>query len=358
MNNVITIGIVGCGWISEHAYLPALLKNERVKIVSVYDIDYVRTRNLVDKIENAKAYKDYDAFLKSNITGVIICTPNVTHKSLTLKALKQGKHVLCEKPVALNALEMKEIEQIKQRSGLVYVPGFVNRYRDDINKLKNMLEEGIIGNVTRVEGYWIREKGVPRPGTWFTEKKLSGGGALIDLGSHIVDICLFLTNGTEVAQLRGDIDFSYDNDDTMGAEWFKQEVESSFNITVESSVKAEFVLINGVEVQVELSWNKSRQKDFTQFIVYGTKGKIELNTLFGFSTQRRWENPFMKVMLEGKKEYRIELNGSDLQPVNSFKKLCNYFVQSIIMGREEEMNIEDGIRTVHAIDLIYQRENK
>jgi predicted dehydrogenase len=357
MIDVVNIGIVGCGWISENAYLPALSKNERVKIVSVYDIDYDKAKKLVKKIENAKAYKDYDLFLKSGITGVIICTPNVTHKELTVKALQKGKHVLCEKPVALNSIEMKEIEEVREQLGLLYVPGFVNRYREDINRLKNMLEEGIIGNVTRVEGYWIREKGVPRPGTWFTEKKLSGGGALIDLGSHIVDICLLLGNRAEVAKLMGNIDFNYDNDGTMEAEWFKQEVDNSLAITVESSAKAEFVLINGVEVLIELSWNKSRQKDYTQFIVYGTKGKIELNTLFGFSTQRRWEKPFMKVMILGKQEYTIEFNWSDLQPVAPFEKLCDYFVQSIINGRAEELCIEDGIRAVHTIDLIYQGEN-
>lgn len=356
MIDVVNIGIVGCGWISEYAYLPALLKNERVKIVSVYDIDYARAKKLTDKIKNAKAYKDYDLFLKADITGVIICTPNVTHKELTMKALLQGKHVLCEKPVVLNTIEMKEIEEVKQRLGLLYVPGFVNRYRLDINRLKNMIEEGIIGDVTRVEGYWIREKGVPRPGTWFTDKKLSGGGALIDLGSHIVDICLLLGNRAEVEQLKRS-NFSYDNDDTMEAEWFKQEVDSSLAINVESSVKAEFVLVNGVEILIELSWNKSKEKDYTQFIVYGTKGKLELNTLFGFSTQRRWEKPHMKVTVAGKQENIIELVWSDLKPVDPFEKLCDYFVQSMISGKTQELSIEDGMRTVHTIDLIYQGEN-
>ena len=356
-NRVCNIGIVGSGWISENAYLPALLKNTNVKIVSVYDTDYIRAEKLADQVHYAKAYKDYDLFLKSDIVGVIICTPNATHKDCTVKALQQGKHVLCEKPVAVNVLELMEIKKIIQETGLLYVPGFVNRYREDVNKLRQIITSGLIGDVKRVEGCWIRENGIPRPGSWFTEKSLSGGGALIDLGSHIIDICLLLGGNTRVARINNSVEFCYDNHRDMEAKWFEGDRDRIFMINVESSAKAEMILINNVEVLVELSWNKSAKNDYTQFKVYGTKGKVELNTLFGFSTQTKWEQPNIKVMADGKPSYNIPFEWDDLQPVVSFERLCNYFVQSIFRGETTELEIEDGIRTVQTIDLIYQGGN-
>lgn len=120
----------------------------------------------------------------------MIATPNNTHTYYTDMALNAGKHVLCEKPVALSKKDIESTISIADKSQKIFIPALVNRFRPDIQKFIRLV--ALIGEIKEIEVSWTRKSGIPKPGTWITNKAATGEGVMIDISTHILDICLML----------------------------------------------------------------------------------------------------------------------------------------------------------------------
>lgn len=200
------IGIIGCGFIANCKHLISLKElPERAEVTGFCDLIEERAVKAAAEFggEGAKVYTDYREMLKDETIDIIhVCTPNVSHCEITCAALEAGKHVMCEKPMAINSAEARKMLETAKRTGKKLTIGYQNRFRDDAIFLKNVVDEGILGDIYYGKAYAIRRRGIP---TWgvFTDKSKQGGGPLIDIGTHALDLTLWYMNNYDVHSVTG-----------------------------------------------------------------------------------------------------------------------------------------------------------
>lgn len=353
----IRIGIAGCGWIADKAHVPAFINIEGTKVCSVFDIDGERAANLASKYNIHGVYDDYEEFLRSNIDAVIVATPNHTHADYSIKALERGIHVLCEKPAALSAEEIRDAARAARRGKSLYMPGFVNRFRYDIRKLRDMVREKRVGDITGISCGWLRRAGMPRPGTWFTNRKYSGGGVLTDLGSHVLDICLMLLGNAQPYDVSLSAGYSGEAA-KAGAEWFESGMERELPVDVEDTATGSIKFEGGVSIDFKLSWSAPVKGDFTYFNIKGERGSIGLKTLFGFSNDRLWKSDSLTISEKGSAPYEINLGWEFNNTGLAFYNMANSFVNAIRGIGQGLPSFDDAIRCVELIQSLYRSENR
>jgi len=354
---IVNIGIIGCGWIAEHAHIPALLKNDKVNMKAVFDTDIERAHNISSEFSIQYAFNKLEDFLDCGLDGVIIATPNFTHVKYSLEALNRGIGVLCEKPVALKASEVEEIIKVAKENHAIYIPGFVNRWRQDIQTIYHAIVDGTLGDIKAIDAGWIRKFGVPRPGTWFTNREFAGGGVLTDLGSHILDICLLFLGDKKLLDYKLITSIcNYEKMNQSGAAgWFNSNDTNTFDIDVEDTVIAHVKFENDVNLNVKLSWLAPIDADYTYFKVNGTKGKMELKTLFGFSNERLWKEDTLYCEIDGV-EKTVHLDMAENNTRNAFSEMLYYFTNSLLSRKTDFTDSNDALKTVALIEKLYQSE--
>lgn len=196
----IGIGIVGCGGIAKAKHIPSLLKDDRAEIVGICETgnvssaeDAISSFNL----RNCRLYTDFEEMLSDeSIDAVHICTPNVSHARLSIEALGHGKNVMCEKPMASSVAEAEAMVEAADRSGKILTICSNNRFREDSWTLKQIIGQGMLGDIYYAEANYIRRRGVP---TWgdFLNGKAQGGGPVIDIGTHALDLAMWLMDNHE-----------------------------------------------------------------------------------------------------------------------------------------------------------------
>ena len=175
------IGIIGCGGIANAKHMPSLKNLNNVEMVAFCDI--IEDRAIKAKADygtaDAKVYTDYKELLKDESIDVIhVCTPNRSHSFITVDALESGKHVMCEKPMAINSAEAKKMIDAAKRTGKKLTIGYQTRQRDDSQYLKKEAEDGTFGDIYFAKATAIRRRGVPTWGVFLNEYE-QGGGPLI-----------------------------------------------------------------------------------------------------------------------------------------------------------------------------------
>ncbi|MBM7654683.1 Gfo/Idh/MocA family protein [Neobacillus cucumis] len=269
------VGIIGCGAIAFQKHLPALIKlNDKVEVIAFCSNDEAKARNAAEKFsKNAKIYTDYRELVNdSNIDVVHVCTPNVLHAPITVAALDAGKHVMCEKPMATNSNEAKEMLNAAKRSGKKLTISYQNRFRRDSLLLKEACERGDLGEIYVAKAHAVRRRGVP---TWgvFMNKELQGGGPLIDIGTHALDLTLWCMNNYEVDSVTG-VTFNKLKNQYQ-ANLFGPWDPQTFN--VEESAFALIKMKNGAIIYLEAAWilNTLDERE-AMTTLSGTKGGAEM----------------------------------------------------------------------------------
>ena len=266
---MVKVGIVGTGIGRYHA--DAFKKCADVEIKAFCDIDLDRAKRCVEEFGASYACADYNEMMgDGEIDAVTVATPNALHAPVAIAAFEAGKHVMCEKPIATNAEEGKAMVEAAKKSGKIFMMGFNNRFRGDTQLLKKCVESGELGDIYYAKTGWLRRKGAPNVGGWFTTKALSGGGPLIDLGVHVLDLTLWLMGNPKPVYAMGS---SYA---VFGPDMAK---EQGGTYDVEDLATGMVKLENGATVFVEASWQSHVEREgiYTQLI--GTKGGAELNPL-------------------------------------------------------------------------------
>lgn len=350
---VINIGLIGCGWIVEHGHIPALIEVENIVIKACFDIQKDRAIELSNKIPNIKAYDKIEDFLICGLDGVVIATPNYTHIEYTLMALEKGINVLCEKPIVLNSTDANKLIEVAKQQHCILVPGFVNRWRKDVQQLRKIIINQEIGKIYEVQAGWLRKNGVPRPGSWFTKRKYAGGGVLLDLGSHIMDICLMLIEERNIKECQ--LITTNCNPEKMkkgGANWFRKNVDTEFEIDVEDSAIVNVLFEEDINLKVKLSWCAQIEADCTYFTIIGEKGTVYLKSLFGFSKNKLWKEDILKVIVDGKEKV-YEFDETINKSRDAFKKMHEYFYNAIITKKALKANAQDALKIVSLTERLY-----
>ena len=201
----VKIGFIGCGGIAFQKHLPGMQMEEGIEMVAFCDIVKDRAEKAAKEYgtANAKVYTDYKELLKDgSIDAVHVLTPNVSHCEITVASLEAGKHVLCEKPMAATTADAEKMLEARDKTGKMLTIGYQYRHNYENRVAKQVIDDGWLGDIYYAEACYVRRRGVP---TWgvFMDKEKQGGGPLIDIGTHALDLTLFLMNNYEVDHVVG-----------------------------------------------------------------------------------------------------------------------------------------------------------
>ncbi|OAK67097.1 Gfo/Idh/MocA family protein [Lederbergia galactosidilytica] len=199
----VKVAVIGCGTISPN-HIKAYTKNERTDIKYLVDIRPERAKKLAEKFHVPHTTTDFREILHDKeLEAVSICTPNDTHAKIAIACLDAGKHVLCEKPAAINMKQVNEMKAAAERNKRILNIGVVNRYNTAVNKIKEMIDNGDLGNVYHVYCSFRAHRSIPGLGGPFTTKSKSGGGVLIDWGVHYLDLIFYSLNQPKILTVSG-----------------------------------------------------------------------------------------------------------------------------------------------------------
>jgi len=198
------VGIIGVGSITQVAHIPGFQKIPEVEVAAICDPNVAKAAGVAKKFGIPKTFADYrKMLLQKDINIISICSPNYFHKEQAIAALLSGRDVLCEKPVSMNSAETKEILKAVSRTKRKFMVAFPHRFSAVSTFLKKLISGGEFGQVYYARANFLRRRGIPGLGGWFTTKKLSGGGPLVDLGVHILDKTYWLMGAPKPVSVTG-----------------------------------------------------------------------------------------------------------------------------------------------------------
>ncbi|MFD0829264.1 Gfo/Idh/MocA family protein [Neobacillus sp. M.A.Huq-85] len=267
------IGIIGTGGIAVTRHIPTFLQlSETTTIVGVYDVDHARAEQIASQFNSFKVYRSYQEML-GDVDAIVICTPNKFHAEITIAALEAGKHVLCEKPMALTVAECQQMESAAKKSGKVLAVAYHYRFMKEALAAKNIIEAGEIGNPLVVRVQALRRRKVPGWGV-FTNKELQGGGSLIDYGCHLLDLALWLMGDVEPIEVSGTVYNALSKTAGQVNQWGSFD-HQTFN--VDDHVSAYIKFANGASMLFETSWSNNIKEDVVENVsISGDKGGLEV----------------------------------------------------------------------------------
>ena len=253
MSREVRIGIIGCGGIANGKHMPSLKKVKNCEMIAFCDIvEEKAVKAAADYgTADAKVFTDYKELLKMDEIDVIhVCTPNRSHSFITVDALEAGKHVMCEKPMAINSAEALKMIEASKRTGKKLSIGYQNRFRDDSLYLKKEADDGTFGDIYYAKATAIRRRAVPTWGVFLNEYE-QGGGPLIDIGTHALDLTLFTMNNYKPKYCVGTVFHKLNKDTDTANAWGDWKPE---DFTVEDSAFGFIVMENGATIVLESAW--------------------------------------------------------------------------------------------------------
>ena len=276
------IAIVGCGGIANQKHMPSIKANaDKADMVAFCDIIPERAEKAAKEygVEGAKVYTDYKEMLADTsieFDVVHVCTPNVAHCPITVAAFEAGKHVMCEKPMAHNTEDARKMIDAWKKSGKKFTIGYQNRLRDDTQTLHASCEAGELGEIYFAKAHALRRRAVP---TWgvFPNKALQGGGPLIDIGTHALDITLWMMNNYEPESVSGQVFYKLGRqEDGPAGNVFGPWDPKTFE--VEDSAFGLVKMKNGATIYLEASWALNVLKSMeASTTLCGTKAGAEIH---------------------------------------------------------------------------------
>ena len=253
------IGIIGCGGIANGKHLPSLKAINRADIVAFCDIIPEKAEKAAKEYgtPDAKVYTDYKELLKDESIDVCyVLTPNRSHAPISIDAMKAGKHVMCEKPMAKTAADARAMVETAKETGKKLTIGYQHRHKAESQYVKSVIERGDLGEIYYSKALAIRRRGTPNWGVFLNEYE-QGGGPLIDIGTHSLDLTLYLMNnyrprmvvGTKYKKVEG-----ADQGNPWGG-WGPDE-----NTTLEDAAFGFIVMENGATITLDATWALNTDK--------------------------------------------------------------------------------------------------
>ncbi len=271
------IGIIGFGSIGK-VHIENFMKIKEAEVVAVCDIDereleYAKSKYGIDRL-----YKDYhDLLSREDIDAVLVCLPNRLHSVVTIEALKSGKHVLCEKPPAITAREVKEMFDTSKRCGKKLLIGLTMRFRNQTQVLKSYLSSGALGDIYYAKCGYLRRSGIPGMGSWFTTKSEAGAGPLYDIGVHVLDLTLWLMGDFRADTVMASTYAKFGPRGKGMGGWGKPVPGGPFD--VEDLGVALIKMRSGATVFLEASWAAHVGESGIYSLILGDKGGVDYTSM-------------------------------------------------------------------------------
>jgi predicted dehydrogenase len=276
MSRTYRIAIVGCGGIANGKHMPALSKLKNIEMVAFCDIVEERAVEASQKYgaEGARVYTNYKELLTDATIDIVhVCTPNDSHAEIAIDALEAGKHVMSEKPMAKTAHDAQRMVDAAKRTGKKLTVGYNNRFRADSQHLKKICEEGELGEIYFAKAHAIRRRAVPTWGVFLDEEK-QGGGPLIDIGTHALDLTLWMMNNYKPKVVLGTSYHKLSQRENAANAWGPWDPAK---FTVEDSAFGMIVMENGATISLESSWAlNTLEVDEAKCTLSGTEGGADM----------------------------------------------------------------------------------
>lgn len=346
MDKKLKIAVIGCGSISG-CHLDAYSKNPNVEIYALCDINEKNLHRRAEEYHVTRLYTDKDKMLAElpEIDAVSVCTWNAAHAECSIAALNAGKNVLCEKPMAMNAEEAEKMLEAAKRNNRLLMIGFVRRFGNDCAIVQDLIDHDRLGDIYYSKATYLRRKGCP--GGWFGDKSRSGGGPLIDLGVHVIDLTRYLMGNPKPVSIYGATFNKLGNRPGIkGRAGYqsssKKEGEEDI-FTVEDFATAMVRYDNGAVLQVEASFSLNIEKDTGTIELFGSKGGVKLDpdlTYYG---------EMDGYMTDVKLATQTALSFDGL-----FANEINHFVDCNLTGCPCRNPAEDGVALMKILDAIYE----
>ena len=275
MDKKLRIGIIGCGGIANGKHMPNLALLDNVEMVAFCDLVKERAEKAAKEYgtPDAKVYTDYKELLKDESIDIChVCTPNRSHSFITVDALEAGKHVMCEKPMAINAAEAKKMLDAAKRTGKKLSIGYQNRQNNENQYAHAAAAAGEFGEIYYGKALAIRRRAVPTWGVFLNEYE-QGGGPLIDIGTHALDLTLWIMNNYEPKMVVGNTFRKLADQKNAANAWGDWDPEK---FTVEDAAFGYIVMKNGAVITLESSWALNfRVPREAAYMLCGTEGGVD-----------------------------------------------------------------------------------
>ncbi|BBJ27195.1 Gfo/Idh/MocA family protein [Athalassotoga saccharophila] len=345
----VRVGIIGCGGIANGKHLPALSKIKEVEIVGFCDIIEERAAKAAKEYgsKNAKVYKDYKDLLKDKSIDVVhVCTPNKSHSEISIAAMEAGKHVMCEKPMAKNAIDAEKMVEAAKRTGMKLTIGYQNRFRPDSLHLKEICDRGDLGRIYYAKAHAIRRRAVPTWGVFLNEEE-QGGGPLIDIGTHALDLTLWMMNNYEPKSVVGTTYHELAKKKNAANAWGPWDPKK---FTVEDSAFGFIIMKDGSTIILESSWAlNTLDVGEAQTVLCGTEGGADMQNGLRINGEE-----FGRLFV---KNVAVDLKGVDFYSGEKLEPQdveARQWIEAVINDKDPLVKPQEAFVVTKILDAIYE----
>lgn len=333
------VGIIGVG--VGQAHINGYKAASGGRVVALCDMNEERARQVAadNKMDDVQIFTDHRAMLDAmQLDAVSVCVPNLYHRPIAVDALNAGAHVLCEKPLAINAKEGQLIADAAAKNNRKCMVAQVNRFRADSQFLKGQVANGELGDIYYAHTGWLRKRGIPGYGGWFTTKAMSGGGPLIDIGVHLLDIAWWLCGCPNPITVSGMTAAAFGpRGKGIGGYGGTAKPEGTFD--VEDLAVAIIRFDNGLTINLEVSWalNNERERQWCQ--IFGVEGGCQWGENAAIFGEKNGTPTTMKPELAKSQEWRGEMQ---------------HFIDAIRNDTTPDPDVKQGVQMMKMLDGIYK----
>ncbi len=340
MKEKLRYGCIGAGGIARKKHMSNYAKLKEIEMVAVCDSVLPAAQALANDFGIVKVYTNYKEMVdKENLDLVSVCTPNFLHREITCYALEHGVNVHCEKPLAMNQQEALEIWKVSERTGKKVMLGLNKRYLPETLLVHEIMKEDFFGDIYHVRCGWRRNSGIPGIGRWFTNQALSGGGVMIDLGVHYLDLALSYLDYPNIITVSGSAYQKFGKGgDTRIRKGYRSDPNGVFD--VEDMAVGMLRTASGATIDFEFSWASNIEKEMRYIELMGTKGGMIM------------ENDDLRLFSH--KAGTCFVEKPDMNTLNIEISEFAHFIQCIQTDTQPITNAKEGYEIMKIIDAFYE----
>ncbi len=341
-NEKIQIGMIGAGNIGAVHIEQFQKLSDACVITGITDVNQELAQSRAAQYGIPHVFSSIDDMLASSeIDAVVICVPNQFHAPVAISALEAGKHVLLEKPMGIDLSAARNIVNASRKAKGILMIAHQMRFESITMQIKELLDQGKLGNIYTAKAGWLRRKGIPGWGTWFTQKQLSGGGPLIDIGVHMLDLALYLMGDPKPVSVSGATYAEFGPKRRGIGEWGAPNWSGQFD--VEDMASAFIRMEDGSTLALDVSWAVHMDTDSSPYVhIMGTEGGAQYRGEVG--------------------KYLTEADGKLLDTQlftpeheeGARVRMSRHFLECIRDGKEPLIPVKSGFTTNLILDAIYE----
>ena len=334
------VAVVGAGSIAS-AHLDAYADQADTDLVAVVDRHPDRAAALAARYGIETTYASLDeALADDRVHALSLCTANTSHATLAVTALEAGRHVLVEKPLATTLEGAVTVSAAAARSGTVVQVGFVRRFSGNVRTLKRFVDAGDLGQIYYARASNLRRAG--HPGGWYGDRERSGGGPLIDIGSHVLDLCWYLMGRPEPVSVSGNTYALLGERAGLGPQRYRA-WEAGPGSTVEDLANASIRFANGASLLLDASYSLHAPEDRLAVSIHGDLGGADVEPALRLATQRHGTLVNLEPQLD---HLSFDLRDGFAHEIDNFVQAC--------LGREPVLApVEDGVQVTRMVAGVY-----